>query len=393
MVWPTNVTATVELGLTKGPLETVSVWTDITTDVREIIPSRGRQSVNTEFDAGTLTVVLDDRLAVYDPNNTSSTHSPNLKLGIPVRVQMVHNSITYDLFRGHVDDWALNYATHPDATVTLTCIDNLALLRSGQLDNVTYSEERSDTRLGNILDDIGWPAGARDFDTGIINVAAVTSYTGTAFPLISELLKAEVGNLFIASDGDATFKNRVAFGSPTSQATYDPGTSLGYEEITVVYDRDTLYNEAAVTPQTGLVQTDVDTTSQTDHGPRAFPSGDDGGIIGEAEALNVAEWLVRKHKDVQSRITGFVVHPENDQANLYVEVLGRELLEVITIKYDPPGAGSTLDQVVAVQSVQHAILPGSWTTSYTCFPLSTIEQLDFWILGTSDDLDTDTVLA
>ena len=393
MVWPTNVTATVELGLTKGPLETVSVWTDITTDVRDIIPSRGRQSVNTEFDVGTLTVLLDDRLAVYDPNNTSSTHSPNLKLGVPIRVQMVHNSITYDLFRGHVDDWALNYGNHPDATVTLTCIDNLALLRSGQLNDVTYSQESSDTRLGNILDSIGWAAAARDLDTGTTEVAAVTSYTGSAAPLISELLKAEVGNLYIAGDGDATFKNRTVFAAATSQATYDPGTSLDYEEITVLYDRDTLYNEATVTPVTGTAQTSTDATSKTDHGPRAFPAGDDGGIIAEPEALNVAEWLVGKHKDVQSRITGFVVHPEEDQANLYVEVLGRELLEVITIKYDPPGSGTTLDQLVAVQSVQHAIIPGSWVTTYTCFPLSAFEKLDFWVLGTADDLDVDTILA
>ncbi len=393
MVWPTNVTATVELGLTKGPLETVSVWTDITTDVREIITGRGRQSINTEFDVGTLTVVLDNRLAVYDPNNSSSTHSPNLKLGVPIRVQMVHNSITYDQFYGHVDDWTLNYANHPDATVTLTCIDNLALLRSGQLNDVTYSEELSNTRLGNILDSISWPAGARSFDTGVADVAAVTSYTGLAAPLIAQLLKAEIGHLYIAGDGDATFKNRVTFASATSQATYDPGTSLDYEEITLSYDRDTLYNEATVTPQTGTAQTKTDTTSQTDHGPRTFPAGDDEGIISEPYALNVAEWLVGKHKDVQVRVTGFEVHPEKDQANLYVEVLGRELLEVITVKYDPPGAGTTLDQLVAVQSVQHAILPGSWVTTYTCFPLSAFEILDYWVLDTSDDLDTNTVLA
>ena len=156
MVWPTNVTPTVEIGLTKGPLEAVSVWTDITTDVRQIIPTRGRQSINTEFDAGTLTVLLDNRLGVYDPNNTQSTHDPNLKLGVPIRVQMVHNAVTYNLFYGHITEWGLDYAAHPDATVTLSCLDNMALLRTGQLTNVTYSQESSDTRLGNILDSIGW---------------------------------------------------------------------------------------------------------------------------------------------------------------------------------------------------------------------------------------------
>ncbi len=393
MVWPDNVTPTVEIGLTKGPLEAVSVWTDITTDVREIMPARGRQSINSEFDAGTLTVLLDNRLAVYDPNNSSSTHSPNLKLGVPIRVQMVHNVITYDVFYGHITEWGLDYAAHPDATVLLSCVDNLALLRTGQLTNVTYSEESSDTRLGNILDDIGWPAAARSLDTGLTDVAAVTSYTGSAGALITQLLKAEVGHLYIAGDGDATFKNRVAFSALTSQATYDPGTSLDYEEIMLSYDKDTLYNEATVTGQTGTAQTATDTTSETDHGPHSFPTGTDGAIIGPPYALNVAEWIVGVHKDVLVRVTGFEVHPEKDQANLYVEVLGRELLELVTVKYDPPGAGTTLDQIVAIQSVAHSIIPGSWVTVFTCFPLSTFETTDYWVLGTADDLDTNTILA
>ncbi len=393
MVWPANVTATVEIGLTKGPLEAVSVWTDITTDVREIATTRGRQSINTEFDVGTLTVLLDNRLAVYDPNNSSSTHDPNLKLGVPIRVQMVHNSITYNLFYGHIDDWALDYATQPDATVTLGCVDNMGLLRTGQLTNVTYSQESSDTRLGNILDDIGWPGGARSLDSGVSLVAAVTAYTGPASTLITQLLKAEVGHLYIAGDGDATFKNRVAFSALTSQATYDPGTSLDYEQITLVYDKDTLYNEATVTGQTGSAQTATDATSATDHGPHAFPTGNDGGILGAPEALNVAEWIVGIHKDVAVRIVGFEVHPEKDQANLYVEVLGRELLELVTVKYDPPGAGTTLDQIVAVQSVTHTVIAGSWVTNYTCYPLSTFETVDYWVLDTANDLDVDTILA
>jgi hypothetical protein len=305
---------------------------------------------------------------------------------------MVHNVITYDTFYGHIDDWMLDYANHPDATVILACVDNLALLRTGQLTDVTYSQESSDTRLGNILDDIGWPAAARSLDTGVSDVAAVTAYTGKAAPLITQLLKAEVGHLYIAGDGDATFKNRVAFSALTSQATYDPGTSLDYEEITTTYDKDTFYNEATVTGQTGSAQTATDATSETDHGPSAFPTGNDEGIIGEPHALNVAEWIVGVHKDVTVRITGFEVHPEKDQANLYPEVLGRELLELVTVKYDPPGAGDTLDQVVAIQSVQHEIIPGSWVTTYTCFPLSTFESADYWVLGTSL-LGTDTRLA
>ncbi len=392
MPWADNVTLSVDIGFGSGPLATTPSWTDITTFVQAMTINRGRSSVRQEFDAGSLTLVLDNTDGRFDPNNSSSPYDPNLKLGTPVRIQALHSVTTFDLFRGHIDVWPLTYPqSGKDAVVTLDCVENLALIRGDELTAQAYSLESTDTRLGNILDDVGWPAADRSLDTGILNVAAVT-FTGSPSTLISELLEGEQGNFYIAGNGDATFKNRTAFSTATSQATYDPGTNLDYMHVDLIYDDDTLFNKASIIPLVGTVQTASDSTSITDHGPSSFDSSNQS-LIGEPDALNVAEWVVGKNKDVAVRVAGFDVSPEDDPTNLWPEVLGRELLEIVTVKVDPPGAGDTLNQEVAVESIQHSVTPGTWVVTYSCHPLSTFETTDYWILGTSDDLDTNTILA
>ncbi len=391
-LWSGAVTLFIELDVTgNGPLAATPVWTDVTSYVRSMNINRGRGSVHSEFDAGSLTLVLSNLDGRFDPNNSSSPYNPNLKLGIPVRIQAQYLTTTYDLFRGHVDVWPLDYpASGIDAIVTLECAENLALIRGDELTAQAYSKETTDTRLGNILDDVGWPAADRSLDVGVTEVTAQT-YTGSPSKLVSELVEAEQGNFYIAGDGDATFKNRVAQSSTTSQATYDPGTNLGYTTVSLLYDDDTLINKVSVTGLAGAVQLASDPTSISDHGPARFASTNNS-LIGEPDALNVAEWVVGRNKDVVVRVVGFDVHPHSDPTNLWPEVLGRELLELVTVKVNPPGAGDTLDQVVAIESVQHSVTPGTWVTTYTCLPLSAFETQDYWVLGTSL-LNTTTVLA
>ena len=392
MPWADNVTLSVDIGFGSGPLATTPSWTDVTTYVRAMIINRGRSSVHQDFDAGTLTLVLDNTDGRFDPNNTSSPYDPDLKLGTPVRIQALHSVTTYDLFRGHISMWPLTYPeSGKDAVATLDCVENLALIRGDELTMQVYSQEKTDVRLANILDDVGWPAADRSLDAGTPEVAAVT-YSGTAAGLMSELLEAEQGDFYIAGNGDATFKNRTAHSSSTSQATYDPGTNLDYMNVDLIYDDDTLFNKAAITPLVGAVQTASDSTSVTDHGPSAFESANPS-LIGPPTALNVAEWIVGKNKDVVVRVAGFDVVAEDDPTNLWPEVLNRELLEIVTVKVDPPGAGTTLNQEVVVESIQHSVTPGIWVTTYSCHPLAAFQTVTYWVLDTDNDLDTDHILA
>ena len=386
------VTLHVELGLGSGPLAASPSWTAVSSDVRRIKIGRGRSSVHQTFDSGTATITLDNLDGDYDPNNTSSPHSPNLKLGTPFRIRVVYLFTSYDLFRGHITGWPLNYPESGlDAVAVIEATENLSLLRTTRLDQ-TYSEESTRVRIGAILDDVSWPASDRDLDNSLVRAAGIT-YTGDARTLLDDTVEAEQGHLFVAGNGDLTFKDRISFSAATSQATFGQGGGeLKYREITPLYDDDLLINFAGITASAGDQQIASDSTSISDHGERSYTSSNDS-IVTANDALNVAEWVVGKNKDVTVRVTGFVIQPQSDPTNLWPQVIERELTDLVTVKWDPPGAGDTLNQIVAIQSISHIITPATWTTTYSCHPLSTFDTNDYWVLGTSDDLDTNTVLA
>ena len=394
VVWfdPTG-TVQVEAGFGSGPLAALPTWTDITADVRLLQLRRGRSSVHSNFDAGTMTVVIGNDDGDYDSINTSSPHFDNMKLGTPLRFRVVHSATTYDIFYGHITRWLVSYQEAGIfSEVALEVTENGGLLRSTRLQDQTYSQEASDVRIANILDDANWAAGPRALDTGVADVAALTAHSGSAGDLIDATVEAEQGAFFIAGDGDATFKNRVAFSTAASQATFGPtAPDLEYREATREHDRDNLINIAEVTGSPGPAQTASDATSKTDHGERATESTNPS-IVGPPGALNVAEWIVGRNKDVKVRITRLVVTPEADGAGLWPQVLGRELQDLIRVKLDPPGGGTDLDQIVAIESIAHNITPDHWVTTYECHPVSTFETTDYWVLGTSA-LDTTAILA
>lgn len=398
MGWQEHVTLKVRFGFGSGPLAASPSFTDLVPkdDVRDVTISRGRGSVHQTFDAGVAQIELNNRIGRYDPNNTGSTFDPNLKLGTPVSIQAVHSGTTFDLFYGAISRWGLEYPdVASDATAHIEVTENTAILRKTRIQASTFAEESSDTRMGNILDDANWPAGARSLEAGAADVAASSTngFTGQAKKLIDDTVEAEQGQFFIAKNGDATLLNRTTFNGTTSQGTFGPtSTDFDYTEVAPLYDDDDLVNLAEITGSTGNAVTASDSTSITNHGEHSFQSSNPS-ILGETGALNVAENLVIRNRDVVTRVTKFTIEPQQSTGS-WPEILDRELQDVITVKVDPPGTGTTLDQELAVEAIQHQIVGGHWRTTYGCHPLTTFEQsTNIWILGTSTDLGTDTILA
>ena len=116
-------------------------------------------------------------------------------------------------------------------------------------------------------------------------------------------------------------------------------------------------------------------------------------LLDDAGAGNVAETIVLKLKDVGVRVRSVTVYPQANVSS-WGTLLGLELRDAVTVTVDSPGGGSTdLSQLVTVEHISMTVRPKQWVIELQCFPITAFEQSDFWILGTSDDLDTDTVLA
>jgi hypothetical protein len=106
---------TVRIAFGNAPFDAISslVWTDISAYVwlennpggQAIAITRGRQFELDKVQAGTLTLVLDNRDRRFDPDNAASPYYPNVIPTRRVNVRATWNSITYDLYTGYVESW------------------------------------------------------------------------------------------------------------------------------------------------------------------------------------------------------------------------------------------------------------------------------------------------
>ena len=386
-----DVEVIVEAGFGFGPLAASPTWVDISQYVKSFSCDRGRSTVQTEYPAGTATLVLKNVDGRFYPFDTGSPYSPNVRVATPIRVRTTHAATTRPLFRGHVADWGNPYPTDADELTDVALIENGERLARKRI-TATLPAASTDDRIGDVLDAAGWPAARRDLDAGVADLLAIDADTD-ALTLIRDAAKTESGDLFFTAAGDVRFTNRLfASGGISPAATFGPaGADLTYIDVSVDYNDDLLFNEATIGAAGGVVATYSDATSVANYGPVTFEFSAD--TMPPNEAADVARWAVERFKDVAARISGLVLDPAGDPTNLWPVALALDLRSVIDVKVTFPGASVTLTQTVSVEQVSHSFEAGGrWTTTLRCHPLSEIETRVFWEIGVSR-LDSTTRLA
>ena len=381
--WDSNVTLTVEAAFGYAPYDTAPVWTDISAFLHGFSTYRGEiPSPTPNIIAGTLTLLLNNDNGEFDPNNTGSPYDPDVTLTVPIRVQAVYDGTTHPVFYGFVTAWNVAYPDYAKRSiVTVDCVDGLQLLNQYDLTSDTYAVQRSDVRIGAVLDSASWPATWRNLETGVAQISALTDGEGiTAYEHLTDIATSAVGRLFVDASGDVTYHNRVHHSDGGRQVDVFGPTDLQYRDIAPVYDDDFLYNTVVATGAFGSV-TVTDATSITNHRERALPV--DATVVPETEASNSAEWYLAMFKDVATRVTSIEVFPQKNPARMWPTILGLDLRDSILVKTDPPGSGDPLYQQVTIQSVTHTVDLGEWVTTYDCYPLAAVETAQYWIMGTS----------
>lgn len=393
MPWVDNQTLTVELGFGSGPLVASPSWTDVTSAVRRIQLKRGRTSTRRDFAPGMAVVVFDNSDAEFDPNNSSATHYGDLNIGTPIRITGTYDMNGYVFFYGAVTKWPLLYNLPSDSVAQLECTDRMNIIRTTYLDDVSYSAQASWDTIGDILDDVGWPAGQRSAPDQSLSVGAIDNYTGSAGVLIDRVMEAEQGFFFIDRAGQATMDDRIAF-SGISSADFDFGTGGDFSyhiDPVVTWDDDYLVNVAVVTGADEVATSYTNSSSVTAYGERKYETTNTV-VVDTGAALNVATWIAERYGTPQPRIR-FRVDPDTDPTNLWDEINNVDLGYVRGLVFQPPGGGDAINDVFKVERLEMEIEAGRWIVTYEMYPLVTFETQSYWILGTSDDLDTNTILA
>lgn len=138
---------TVEAAFGTDPLTVPVGWTDISAYVRHIQILRGRQVETEEFEPGMAFLMLLDPDRRFDPLNTSSPYSPNVKPQTRLRVTVTDPDTLTDHVRfvGFVEAWPSSTASRgeADTVVNITCVDMTGILAGAGLPSSVYEHELS----------------------------------------------------------------------------------------------------------------------------------------------------------------------------------------------------------------------------------------------------------
>jgi hypothetical protein len=204
-------------------LDTAISWTDISRFALNMTITRAstrQQGPLLQYQAGTLSVLLDNSLGYFDPDNLAGGYvSGGVSLitpMVPIRVRAMWAGITWPLFSGFADSWA-EIATDYEAGYsewTLSATDGFKVLAGITLAPLTVpagSGELSGARVQRILNSAMWFTGtqARIVGAGNSPVQA-TSYGDTALNLLQVTADSEIGQLYVDGTGAVVFRQRQA---------------------------------------------------------------------------------------------------------------------------------------------------------------------------------------
>ena len=126
----TNYIARCYLSTDDASVGELRVWTDVTSKMRSYSTARGRNSERDQFDAGTATVVLDNRDRSFDPVINSAIKPLN-----QIWLFEEFSGERQDIFKGYAETIQQNWDSSGivDATATFTCADEFKVLSLSNL--------------------------------------------------------------------------------------------------------------------------------------------------------------------------------------------------------------------------------------------------------------------
>lgn len=248
--------------------------------------------------------------------------------------------------------------------------------------------QTTDERMDWILDELGWPADARDFDTGRMILGPATFKPGDdALDYLRLLTASEDGRLFATADGKLRFLERYqpwldsAATIPQLTFTDTPGFP-GLADIEIEpEDDEQIVNAARYTRRGGSQQVAKDQDSIDEYGEAGDPL-DDLLVATDAQALSLAQWVVSTRAWPLPRIPSLNILLHKLPPAQQAQVLGLEIGDRVRITRTPQkvGAAFTLDCIV--EGIRHQITKVEWHTELVVSPAFNVD-IPLFTLGTS----------
>lgn len=336
-----------------GGLFSHYTFQSIESDVKDVVIVRGVTGEDGAVQAGTCALRLKDLAGTYNPANSGSSLSPNVVPLRPIRVRATHNAIDYGLFFGWIT--RIEHDPHPSVRETVIEAEDFFHWLNVFKPVLSLGETTVGAAAGAVLAACGLTDPSYlALDAGHTVPFVVADGTKTALQLLSELLQADMGALFVDGAGVVTYHDaarRYAPGTATDSFT----TALigGARPAT---DADAVKNGWTVTrtgPTGGAAgppayREDATSRDPAYYGPRDAALSSPY-LESDARAANLAGFKVLLHKDPADPASE--VRLSNRDDTLIVKQLTRDLGDTVALSESLGGTSVT----GWIDGVQHRI--------------------------------------
>jgi hypothetical protein len=351
--------------------DSTSVIVDVSNQVDSIQTSRGRNAQADQFQTGQLSLRIVDQNGDFNPQNTSSPYFGLLNPMRKVQITATYSGVTYPIFAGFITGYS---TTTPKFTgdvvyTTITAVDAFRLAQNAQISTVTGATagQPSGTRINKILDQIGWPASARDIDTGLTTMQADPGTARTALEAMQTVEISEYGSLYVNASGEFVFQDRAfTTGSVTGTPVVfnDNGTGISYFNALWLLNDVLIYNSAQITRAGGTTQSAINQPSIDKYFIHSYNQQN---LLMETDAvaLDYARAYVASRAETTTRCDAITLDLYTNDYNAgIIAALDLEFFDPVTITTTQPGS-SALTKTLQVFGVAHSITPNSWKTQFT----------------------------
>lgn len=374
--------------------DSTAVTVDVSSLVDSVRTNRGRTALSDVFQTGTMSLRIIDQTGAFNPMNPASPYYNLLTPMRKVTITATYGTTTYPIFAGYITSYDTTTPKDVGEVVytTIQAVDGFRLFQNAQITSVasTSAGQTTGTRIGKILDAVGWPVGMRDVDAGQTTVQADPGTLRTSLGAMQTVTSTEYGSLYMDGFGNLVFQDRALTSSSVAGTPVDfndNGTGISYNNALWKLDDTLVFNKASITRTGGVAQV---ASNQASIDKYFLHSYQEQNLLMEtdAEALNNAQAFVASRQETSIRCDAVTLdlYTANYDAGI-TAALALDFFDPITVTTTQPGS-STLTKTLQVFGVSHDIKPSAWKTT-----LTTLEPiLDAFIIGTGYGiLDTNTL--
>ena len=360
-------------------------FTDITSRVTGLSLSRGKNRDLDRFNAGVLSVTVNNEDRAFDPLYTSSPFYGDIVPRRDVRVLANGTAVQYV---GKILDWNFDFEPNGRQSASLEAADGFTFLAQQELTPGTAVAQLTGARVEAVLSQpsVDWPVADRVIDAGNSDLGTDV-FEGNVLSYLQKVEQSEGGLLFIDKSGRVAFVDRLTTPTVDNVTVFaDDGTGIPFAPAALDYGTEQLYNSITVTSP-GSTAVASGALSQTRYGIAELTV--DTLIDDVDEVQGLADLLLSRFSEPQLRFQAIRVDIDKISALQRAEVFALEIGDVAQVKLTPgnPPVGAKVERYGQVIQIAHDVEPGSHQVTFGLGSLQTslfvIGDAEFGTIGES----------